>query len=358
MDEGREHLEREKLRLETEKLQRDIDLNIESKKLSIEENRIESDGKRQKREHIRSIVALALTALSIIITGVLTYGSFQTNKEINSATLEVNRETLRQKKLERIDKLQTEYEGDLTSRDRKASIAHELMNIGDTTLIPRRDRDRYSAFYAAFYAAISAKETLSDNSNKKIQNLEPTINANEIQKLQKAEEKQVLLENKLSSTKDPTLRKEIANQIIDISKTTSPVGKLVDTVGLAQLAITSIEKESVSLQPKVTWFKEGYYRPFGDLIVALVELDYRNSRGVVKISGNDNGDQSKEITRISFSVPGKKTFSHKNQLYEIDFIKIDRAGKNPFTKAVYFSFVRLNKNSQRTFDSSFDDTFR
>ena len=338
-------LEKEKIELEIQKLQRDLSSNFE-------EQKILGDKEKHQKDHRRSMLALWLSIISPIITIislVITFWSLQSNVIINE-------ETLRQKKLERVDKLKSEFDNVNTQRERKSSIAYELM--ADSTLLSKYDRDRYAAFYNSFYAAVTQKEEKSSSLNQQIESKSKGITKQEIEKLNEAEKKQVNLENKLAYTTTTNQALEIKNELKAITEDMNAAGpaiKLLDTLSSNQKDLTKLQKESSIVQPEVTWFKEGYYRPFEDIIIALVQLNVNKGTGTVRVSKILGENNSMELYTISFNIPGKKTFIYNKNTYEIDFIKIDRAGKNPFTKAVYFSI--LNLGTKRVFDNTFDEAF-
>jgi hypothetical protein len=325
-------------RLETRRRQRDLDLNLEKEKFILDKAKTEAEQRRQRFDNIKSTFALVVSLLSIGVTAYMAYLSIQTNREIS-------REATRQKQVERVDKLKAEYS--TASNDRKAAIAEYFKNIPDSTLVSRTEREGYKSFWTAYYTRVNADEATAKETNETIQKMQASITKTDIEKLKKTEVAQLNLENSLSQTKDSAVRAGIREKISAVKANVSPVGKLVDSLSQTRVAITQFEKGAANVQSEVTWIKERYFRLFGAIKVLLVDLNPSRNSGTVRISSTE----SPEVINLTFTSLGKKNFFYANKLYEIDFVKIDRAGNNPFTKAVYFSFTPLD-SAGKTSDNS------
>lgn len=333
MEEDIHSLEKEKLRLENQKLQREIELNYDQQLLNIEKRKLTEEENRQKRDLKRSLAALYLTAFSILVSAVITIFSFVSTRNINEATNKINEETLLQTKLERIDKLKSEFDDSLTSVEHKSSIAFEL--IRDTLLLSGYDRERFIRFYTLYQ--------LADNTRKEIGNNEGNIKPGETEKLVMAEIRQVEIENKLREENNPTERKRLEAQIdaltgnLNVTPETRKIARKIDTLSAVQKEISGKDFTTRNLQPEINWIKVNFNRPFGDIIITLESLQEKEKQGTASVRGKDSGSH-KEM--VPFTVPCKRFVTYNNITYQLDFVKIDRAGKNPFTKAVYFSVSR------------------
>ena len=350
------NLQETKLQYEVAKLKREVEENYEKR-------RLDADMTKHSKDHKRSTLALYFGVLSPLValsSLFVTYYSVSLNKEVSESNLKISNESLRQSKIERIDKLKSEFDNNGTIRERRSSIAYELITLSDSTVISPYDRKRYEQYYNEFANTISEKEDATGNLSGQIAQNATDVPKEDLGKLNEAEQTQIILENQLASAKTPSEEKAIQTQLKSITQDLSQntqVIKLLDSLSKTQKDLTRYEKESSVSTPLVTWLKEGYYRPYESLTISLTELSPTRGSGVIRIREKANDqDEAQEIARIPFTVPSKKTFTYSGRTYEIEFVKIGLAGKNPFTKAVYFSVVQIGGTGK--FDGSFDRTFQ
>ncbi len=109
-------------------------------------------------------------------------------------------------------------------------------------------------------------------------------------------------------------------------KSDEPISKLDS---LAKNIIEEMNKQIVS----DSWVKEGYYRIHKDgFRISLIKLDNKSKQATFKI-------RSDHQNPIEIQIYEKKQaeFKINGFAYEIIFNRIDKAGKNPFTKAAYYT---------------------
>jgi hypothetical protein len=86
-----------------------------------------------------------------------------------------------------------------------------------------------------------------------------------------------------------------------------------------------------------SWFKEGYYRPFNNLKIVLAKLSSSNHYAVIEVRNNDY----ELLTNFYIDLKSSKEFPALGKKYRFTFDNIDKAGKNPFNKAVYFTISSI-----------------
>ncbi|KAF0198328.1 MAG: hypothetical protein FD166_1381 [Bacteroidetes bacterium] len=332
--------EQERILLENQKLKREIEHNFEQQRLDIEKSKIEEERDRQKRDYKRNLTSSVLTAFSILVTAIITIISFLSTRSTNDATNRINEETLLLTKLERIDKLKSEFDDSLATLEHKSSIAYEL--IRDSLLLSQYDRERLIRYYQSFLQLENARREINSKQDK--------INSRDLANLKRAELNLILLENQLSTEENEGKRTKIRQKInalteeLRVTKETRAVVKQMDTLNQVQKEITGNGRNSPLIAEQVTWLKVGYYRPFGEIMVTLEQLNELQGSGLISVSGQMVNTKKQQMT---FSVPGIRTAIFNDQTYEFRFIKIDRAGKNPLTKAVYFSLKAQPKKQNK-----------
>lgn len=109
---------------------------------------------------------------------------------------------------------------------------------------------------------------------------------------------------------------------------------------LENLPVTSNEKPAetdlsltVNLDSMTTWFKEGYYRPFEKLKIVLAKLSTSQKFAVIEIRDEDYNLK----TNFYIDIKSSKEFFVNGKKYKFTFDNIDKAGSNPFNKAVFFT---------------------
>ena len=88
-----------------------------------------------------------------------------------------------------------------------------------------------------------------------------------------------------------------------------------------------------------SWFKKGYYRQHENIKLTLLDLDVKN--GTAKIKVSDTGP-SKTTSTHQIELGQTIPFKHAGNNYEFQFDEIGKEGKNPFTKAMFYAFRRID----------------
>lgn len=87
-----------------------------------------------------------------------------------------------------------------------------------------------------------------------------------------------------------------------------------------------------------SWFKEKYYREFGETRVSLKKLTKRSKVATIDIKVGPD-----KIGTLNIKEGKKDSITHQGFIYEITFLRIGKAGKNPFTNAVFFKYRKYIK---------------
>lgn len=134
--------------------------------------------------------------------------------------------------------------------------------------------------------------------------------------------------------------KEVENAMIDFGNQLKSDDQ--DFVKLRELA--DGVKDAMNDQVKEsTWVKEGYYRIRDNFRIVLIDLDNKRRQATFQIKDHRTAKASEEtqnLDPISVNEPVEFTFDGTN--YRLILSKIDRAGRNPFTKAAYYTIEEIN----------------
>lgn len=163
----------------------------------------------------------------------------------------------------------------------------------------------------------------------------------------KTEELKTLMVNN-NPTKSNSIKKEINSldrQIDVIIGQSDVIQKTLvktDSIDVEQRRVIG---ETFSKNPKNTvlieeesWFKEGYFRQFGETRISLDE--FKNDIATISINLIDlkTNNAAKKMGTFTLREGEKESITTDEFIYEIIFQRIGNAGKNPFTKAVYFGY--------------------
>lgn len=145
------------------------------------------------------------------------------------------------------------------------------------------------------------------------------------------------------------LELEIAklNQLPGISKS-AEVQKLeikLDDIEKEQLIIsqTSTEK-TINIPDNTKWFKEGFFLLYDNIKVSLHELNVKENKATFLICEIEETNTlcKTSAQAIENLIVGKsRNVSIGDNNYRLALIKIDNAGKNPLTKAVFITFDKV-----------------
>lgn len=164
------------------------------------------------------------------------------------------------------------------------------------------------------------------------------------------------MKSKITST-DPAQANLFQGEIDSLNNKIDSILNQSDVIKKALARTDSINKEQrkISKSPKTSnsgfthlveeesWFKKGYYRQYGETRISLIDL--KSTRAKISIREIDlKSDQVKNtIETFTLNEGEKKQILIDRFVYEILFQRIGSAGKNPFTKAVFFRYSKYEQ---------------
>ena len=181
---------------------------------------------------------------------------------------------------------------------------------------------------------------------------EDKIRVQEIDSLDALKEMKTEELKTIASIDDPvksnSIKKEISSLdrqievIIDQSDVIQQTLVKTDSIDDAQrklLGSTYAENsEKKALIQEESWFKEGYFRQFGETRITLEEFKGEVATITIKTINPKTTKVVKKIGSITLRVNEKESIESDEFEYQIAFLRIGSAGKNPFNKAVYFGY--------------------
>lgn len=84
----------------------------------------------------------------------------------------------------------------------------------------------------------------------------------------------------------------------------------------------------------LSWFKEGYYREYKNIRFGLTRLNRSDSSATVVFTDISSGS---EIRTLTYKINAPQTFYYNQDKITFTFTSIEKAGKNPLTKAAFFN---------------------
>lgn len=183
---------------------------------------------------------------------------------------------------------------------------------------------------------------------------EDKVRVQEIDSLDALKEQKTEELKTIASIDDPvksnSIKKEISSLdrqidvIIDQSKVIQQTLAKTDSIDDAQRKLLgstySENSEKKALIQEESWFKEGYFRQFGETRISLVEFRGEVATISIKIINPKTDKVVEKIGSITLHVNEKESIESDEFEYEIAFLRIGSAGKNPFNKAVYFGYCK------------------
>ncbi|WP_258104564.1 hypothetical protein [Marinoscillum sp. MHG1-6] len=106
-------------------------------------------------------------------------------------------------------------------------------------------------------------------------------------------------------------------------------------------------QENVSSRFTNKWLKQGYYNPYGDYYLAVLNLDPKSQIVTFQLRKSRNLDESIIGENFILKPGGKQAFEDPstNRIIVVYLNSIDAAGRNPLTKAAYFDLLIKHKNA-------------
>lgn len=255
----------------------------------------------------------------------------------------------------RKDKFAINYENNYfkeTDRNKKLEIAKRACKND------KLDTDTKS-FFCQEVGALLKNLEIEDKSNEIIEKNSKKIASGILTKLDKLETKIEELEeenktlgkrdNQSDFSKNETEIKEL-NQKLDSLLQNNPIIKetaqVVDSLTNKINANTDNAKtpplKNKILVEKESWFKENYYRQYGKTRISLNDFHKGAKKALIEIK-LVNDSETESIGKLNIKEGENKKIVYGGFIYEITFQRIGNAGKNPFTKAVYFKYRKYEK---------------
>jgi hypothetical protein len=113
-----------------------------------------------------------------------------------------------------------------------------------------------------------------------------------------------------------------------------PAGSILAAMIAPEEINISENKLFDNLITDTNWIKKGYYREYKDLRVGCLDFDKISQQAIIRLT---NVKDKVVITTALLKLEQPyQVFEYKGKEVSIRLLKIDAAGKNPFTKAVYY----------------------
>lgn len=122
-----------------------------------------------------------------------------------------------------------------------------------------------------------------------------------------------------------------------IKETADVVDSLSNKIDASAGSVKETPLRNIILVEKESWFKKNYYRQYGKTRISLNDFQENTKSALIEIKLVD-GSETESIGKLNIKVGEIKTIVDGGFIYEITFQRIGNAGKNPFTKAVYFKY--------------------
>lgn len=101
--------------------------------------------------------------------------------------------------------------------------------------------------------------------------------------------------------------------------------------------------ENTVLIEEESWFKVGYFRQFGETRISLDAFNVDVATISINLIDFKTHNPAKKIGTFTLREGEKESITTDEFIYEIIFQRIGNAGKNPFTKAVYFGYRKYKR---------------
>jgi hypothetical protein len=156
----------------------------------------------------------------------------------------------------------------------------------------------------------------------------------------------------LTANTNPTKSNEIKNEIIVLDRKIDVIVGQSDVIQKTLVKTDSIDeakrriigvtfsKNTINtvLIEEESWFKEGYFRQFGETRITLKQFKSDIATISITLVNPKTNKFVKEIGEFTLKQGEKESVEEGKFIYEIIFQRIGSAGKNPFNKAVFFGY--------------------
>ncbi len=349
MDSEHARLENEKLRFENQILQKKHDLSLEEKALAEQKKRNELDFRKEKNDRIKSLLNVTITLLSVSMTFYISAYSLSSTNKMEEKKHWFNLMKWSTDLLKELDDSKTEQR-------RKTSIAYRLREVNKENkdsefgvLLVAVDKSNIQRhIHLDSLTQVEAKnkskainEEVEGKKNEITQGVSNPSEATRIEnKFKEKEQQQIKLEDSLrKNPNDRSLKKQLDTLNNSLPADAEKIAKLLDNLSTQEIELGEFNLKSVASPVTVTWVKEDYYRTFDGIELYVIELNDKKDNkefAQITITYEENGKPQEEKRKLFTG--DKFQIKHQNKLYEIEAVKFGKAGKNPFDKALYFSY--------------------
>ncbi len=158
------------------------------------------------------------------------------------------------------------------------------------------------------------------------------------------------LEKEEITQEEKVQAKKRLNEIVTSNPELNQIVNLDNEIKETENMIENVRKESTipskndndkkqNYLTKNGWFKEGYMVTYDNVRIICDGLDTKNKVAEIRLQEYSN-DKFDNVS--SFKIKEGEIKEISNGKYIFNFIRIGKAGKNPFNKAVYFDFKIKN----------------
>lgn len=328
-----------------EKKSDELDHHQKALQVLIDKKKFQVEIEKQKREFKRMIIITVIPLGITLITSLLFY-AMDSNKEKR-----LEREQQKEKQIESFTKWLVEFDkSEVKNKKAKAAVIDSLDNTYDDPFITLKIAELKYLTHQ-----IEVKDSALQQMNNIVEKSQ-NIPKNYSEKTNEDEKAIFNLNAKLQLASNPHERKKIEDSISLLNTKIDASGNvqtksLVETTGKIEKAVVEkVNLQSTTLSdptqhaPDVQWFKEGYYLLFKSLKITLLKLNESSGTIAVQICKVQNDPQvcSVVITDSQIlSLGSSFDFSAEGKQYRLSLVAIDRAGRNPFTKAAYITLEEV-----------------
>lgn len=190
---------------------------------------------------------------------------------------------------------------------------------------------------------------LQQTQNLSDEDMARTLEINALDSLREVKAEELKM---LTADTNPSKSNEIKNEISSLDRRIDVIVGQSDVIQKTLVKTDSIDEAkrriigitfsentiNTVLIEEESWFKEGYFRQFGETRISLDQ--FRSNIATISINLVDpkTNKKVKEIGEFTLKKGEKESVESDEFIYEIIFQRIGNAGKNPFNNAVYFGY--------------------
>lgn len=323
----------------------ELDHHQKALQVLIDKKKFQVEIEKQKREFKRMIIITVIPLGITLITSLLFY-AMDSNKEKR-----LEREQQKEKQIESFTKWLVEFDkSEIKSKEAKAAVIDSLENtyndpfitlkIAELKRFAKEIKEKNAELERMNSLVDASKNIPKDYSAKTNEDEKAIFNLNA--KLQLADN--ALERKKIQDSIDLLNTKIDASGNVQTKSLVETTGKIekavVEKVGLQSTTLSGLPQRT----PDVQWFKEGYYLLFKSLKVTLLKLN--ESAGTIsvqicKVQDDPQVCGAEIIASQTLGLGNSFDFSAEGKQYRLSLVAIDRAGRNPFTKAAYITLEEI-----------------